>query len=265
MTLDPWKPPSGWDRVTPEPNQGPWTVGRVLRTMGRAFRKQPFGVLLAVCILPGLWAVPAAIVQARYVSEDEPFFGPGRSLLAAAVSIGSDAWGSVWFAGQLHASIAAVRGHPIQWRAFLTGLLQAPLLFLSFAAVAVPFELVSLLPITVQRGELFSAFDAVGLLLMMYLGARTCLWAPLLVDARVPFFQGLMESWVITSGAVTRLVLMAVIFSVATAPILFLEASFTNRVHVFAAIVSALYAMAVAAIYTFVYPEPVTPSSSLEP
>jgi hypothetical protein len=49
VTLDPWKPPSGWDREDPPAKEeGPWTVRRVLSAMGRAFRKQPFAVLLAV-------------------------------------------------------------------------------------------------------------------------------------------------------------------------------------------------------------------------
>lgn len=272
MTVDPWKPPSGWDRdPQPAKEEGPWTVGRVLRAMWRAFRAQPFGVLLAVCVLPGLWTVPGTIVYDRFVPEDEPVFGPGRSLVAAVASFGSAAWGSVWYAGQQSAALAALRSQPIQWRAFIHGLRRAPVLFLSAALFTVPFELASLLPLEVSRSDGFSVADGVGMLLMAYVSARTCLWVPILVDTRRPLFEGLKESWVMTRGAVIKLVLLACILITATLPIAWVELAFANYWHAFLAVISAHYVMVVATLYTFVYPQPasgdtpVTESSNREP
>jgi hypothetical protein len=272
VTVDPWKPPSGWDRdPPPAKEEGPWTVFRVLRVMWRAFRAQPFGVLVAVCVLPGLWTVPGTIVYDRFVSEDEPVFGPGRSLAAVVASFGLAAWGSVWYAGQQSAALAALRGQPIEWRPFIHGLRRAPVLFLSAALFTVPFELASLLPLEVSRSDGFSVTDVVGMLLMAYVSARTCLWVPILVDTRQPFFEALKESWVMTRGAVIRLVLLACILITATLPIALVEVSFVNYWHASMAVISAHYVMAATTLYVFVYPQqasgntPITVSSNREP
>jgi hypothetical protein len=215
--------------------------------------------------------VPANLAHDHFVPQDEPAFAPGRSLAAVAVSIGTNAWNSVWFSGHFSVSIAAVRLQPIPWRAYLTGLVRAPLMFLSVVLVALPFDLIGLLPVRALPGEMPWAFDALGSVLMIYLVARTCLWAPLLVEGRRPFFECLKESWMTTRGAVTRLVLLGTILVIATLPIAFVEASLSNHWHVTLAVISAHFVMAVATVYTFAYPQPATgeapviESSSLEP
>ena len=183
MTQDPWKPPAGWDQIAPEVSEGPWTVGRVLKAMGRAFRGQPLGVFLAVCVLPGIWEVPATI--------------------------------------------------------------------------------------DVPRGEFFSLLDAICLPLYLYLGARTCLWTPILVDARRPFWDGAMESWVLTWGSVSKLLVVAGILVTVMLPFVVVEAAFSDHFHVGIAMLTALFVLALAAYYTLVYPpaaiDGVSASSNREP
>src|SRR5262245_33140634 len=136
--MNPWEPPTGWDQAEGEPTRAPWTLRGVLGSMAGAFRRQPLGVLLAVCVIPGLWMVPAHLLEKLVVVDDEAAFGPGRSLRHIAVDWAGYAWESVPLAGQLSAAIAAVRGQPIQWRAFVAGIARAPTLFLTSAFVLAP-------------------------------------------------------------------------------------------------------------------------------
>jgi hypothetical protein len=94
------------------------------------------------------------------------------------------------------------------------------------------------------------------MVLASYLGARTCLWAPLLVDARRPFWPALAESWELTRGSVAKLVALALILIVPLAPIGIVELAMTEYWHASAALLVALYVLAVAAVYSLVRAAP---------
>ena len=258
MNLDPFRPPSGWD--TPEAmreqgvrgaGDGRWTVGSVLKGMVAAFRRQPLGVLFAVCILPGLWMVPATIVQDRLVTEEEGMTG-SRSFRAVAVSIGGYVWSTIWFAGQLSAALHAVRDRPIEWRRFLTGLSQVPVLFVTSMIVSIPMELLTFAPVVPDSSESYVVMLIV-LGASCWLFARTALWAPFIVDARRPLWESLAASWVLTRGSAWRFFGLGLTLVCIALPLFVVEGVFAGeQFHASIAVIGFFYSLSVAQIYAMV-------------
>src|SRR5262245_61259588 len=137
--MNPWKPPSGWDQPDGSERRDPVTIRGVLGSMLSSFGRQPFAALLFVLILPGLWLVPASIVEKLLVPADQPAFDPtlsiGGSPRSIAASWAGYAWNSVGGALQLGAAIAVVRGQRIRWRAYVASAKRAPQLFVTTAVV----------------------------------------------------------------------------------------------------------------------------------
>jgi hypothetical protein len=255
MNLDPFRPPSGWD--TPEEmreqgargaRDGRWTIGSVLKGMVAAFRRQPLGVLIAVCIIPGLWDVPATIAQDLLVGEAESLPG-ARSFRAVAVSIAGSAWNTVWFGGQMSAAIDAANDQPIDWRRFSKGLAKAPVLFATVLVVSIPYELANFAPVAPDSTQADLAF-AIVFAVSIWLFARTALWAPLIVDAKQRFGESFVTSWELTRGSAWRFFGLGLTLFCIGLPLLIVDVIFLNeQFHLSGALMGALYALAVAEVY----------------
>jgi hypothetical protein len=249
VTFNPWKPPSGWDGVDAEPSGGPLTVRGVLKAGLAAIRRQPLALFFAICVVPGLWAVPSTIAYDRFVSADEPLFGPGRSFRAIALSWASLGWDSVWVAGQLGAALDALRGQPIRWQRFLSGLSLAPLVFLSWLAVTLPLDALALLPASLG-GAPASAFEAVGIAISTYVAVRALLWVPFIVDARLSVGESLARSVTATRGHLSKIVALGLILALVALPLAVVEVIvFETSTHVFSAVLDALYVLCTAQLY----------------
>jgi len=250
VTFNPWKPPSGWDGVEAKASAvAPLSVRGVLSSVLAAVRRRPLDVLLAVCVFPGLWEVPSMLVHDLLVSADEPVFGLGRSPRAVALSWAGAAWSSVWAAGQLGAALDVMRDQPIQWRRFLTGLKQAPLIFATSLAVSLPFDAFALVPANVA-GNSAIALDVVGAVLLIYVFARTALWVPFIVDARRPLWESLALSVAATRGHVSKVIALGLILFVAIVPLAVVEGMVLNeQVNVFVAVFGAVYVLVAAQLY----------------
>jgi hypothetical protein len=217
--------------------------------MLRALGRQPLGALLAVFVLPGLWMVPATIVEERLVPAEDPTFGLGASPRTIAVSWAAYVWSSISGAAQLSAAIDVVRGQRVQWRKFATSVARAPLLFLTTAVVALPFEVSGLAPFPPDGGKMglviFFAF-----VMVIYAMIRTLLWAPLIVNTRRPLWESLTTSLAWTRGRFWKLfavVLGATCFGI---PVFAVEVLVFGKLwHFSTAAMGALYALAVAQVY----------------
>jgi hypothetical protein len=255
MNLDPFRPPSGWD--TPEApaehdarraGDGQWTIRGVLKGMIAAFRRRPIGVLVALCIVPGLWAVPATIAQDVLVGEDESLPG-AHSFRAIAVDTVCWAWNSVWFAGQLSVAIDVVNGRPIDWRRFSKGLANAPILFATTLAVSIPYGLANFAPVAPDSAEADAVFWIV-IAFTIWLLARTALWAPLIVDAKQRFGESFATSWTLTRGSAWRFFGLGLTLFCVGLPLLVVDVLYLReQFHLSGALVGALYALAVAEVY----------------
>jgi len=250
VTFNPWKPPSGWDRVEAKASVvAPLSVRGVLSSVLAAVRRRPLDVLLAVCVLPALWEVPATIAYDLLVPADEPIFGPGRSFRSIALSWARSAWSCVWAAGQLGAALAVMRDQPLQWRRFLTGLTQAPLIFAAYLTMTLPFDASVFLPMSVS-GASAGVLEALGFALMAFLFARTALWAPLIVDARRPLWESLALSVAATRGHVSKIVAVGFILTACMVPLMVVDGVlFGEQLHLFGAVFGALYSLTVARLY----------------
>ena len=260
MTIDPWKPPAGWERAS-ERRHGE-TIGAALRAILRAVRSQPLGVVLAVCVVPGLWHVPAELAYTAIVPDSEPLFGPGRSPQGIAMSYATAAWESVWAAGQLGAAIDALRGEPIAWRKYLRGVRLAPVLFLAGVVVSLPFDLLSFAPYEALAID-SAVVEFGGVLLVAYVAARTSLWWPLLLERHCAFWEGLTTSWRVMWGWVLKLLLLTLIVTAPALPIVVAEVVLSDTTFVLVAWLSAAFMLALAEVYTLAYPVAASSERSL--
>jgi hypothetical protein len=250
VTFNPWKPPSGWDTVEAKASViATLSVRGVLSSVLAAVRRRPLDVLLAVCLLPALWEVPATIAYDVLVPGDEPVFGPGRSFRSIALSWARSAWSCVLAAGQLGAALAVMRDQPLQWLRFLTGLKQAPLIFAAYFAVTLPFDASVFLPMSLS-GASAGVLEALGFVLMAFLFARTALWVPVIVDARRPLWESLALSVAATRGHVSKIVALGVILTACMVPLMVVDGVlFGEQLHLFGAVSGALYNLTAARLY----------------
>ena len=260
VSMNPWKPPSAWDQIENKSADAPWTIQGVLGSALRAFGRQPLGALLAVFVLPGLWMVPANILEKLLVPAEEGTYGPaaygfdttyglGASPRSIAVSWAAYAWNSVAGAAQLSAAIDVARGQRVQWRKFATSVARAPLVFLTTAAVILPFEASGLAPFPIYSGTMLLVL-LIAVVVMLYAMIRTLFWAPLVIDTRRPFWENLTTSLVWSRGRFWKLFALVLIATCFGIPVFVVEGVvFGELWHVSTAAMGALYALAVAQVY----------------
>jgi hypothetical protein len=227
----------------------PWAIGRVLALMLDTFVRRPFAVLFVLGFLPAIWTAPAIVLQGELVPADTPLFGPGRSVRTIAISWMISAWTCIWFAGQISAAVDLARGDAIRWRAFVTGVRKAPVLFLAGTVGLAPLELLNLLPL-VPDGLAAGVARVAASGVTIFVVARTILWAPLIVESTQPFWVGLATSWTATRGHFLRLVALAIVLTTLVLPLFIVEAVLSSEhFQGTVGLIGAIYLVALGRLY----------------
>jgi hypothetical protein len=248
---NPYLPPSTEvDRAMSAEGPGDWTVATVLKQAVAAVRRQPGMALLAIVILPTLWAVPVELLERRLVPPETPVSGPDRPLLQFVLSWLVVAWNNVCFPGQLQAALNAAAGRPIRLGDFVSGLRKVPQMVAMAVLLGVPLEVASFLPFAPEATESGLALGVAGLI-SIFLAVRLVFWPPLLMQPGARFWGSLSASWQMTSGRSWRLLGIGAVVVLLSVPVYVIESAlltFDGLVASFS-VLGALFTLATAQAY----------------
>jgi hypothetical protein len=228
----------------PKPTLSPWTPPEILLRSLQAIRREPIALALSLGIAPTLWSLPADWLRDRLIGAES---SPATSM-SVLVSVASYAWGTIPFGGELLIGIDAARGRRVSWTRFREGLRFAPRLLVTVLIVFLPIELVfGVFPQDAGGGVPLARLA--GSVIVAILVARTILWAPYIVDARTALFESLVSSWIVTSGYVLRLIVLAVALTLPVILVALLEFEALKHSYAASALGSIGYSLAVGHLY----------------
>jgi hypothetical protein len=244
---NPYRAPKHDSEVAaPSPLDELWSVRSVLRSMAATVKGRPLTVLLAVGALPALWSLPGDMVRWRVVPDDVPY-DYRRSLLQILVPWATAAWACVASPGQQLVALKATADAPAGPGDFVTGLRHAPAFFALGALLALPLELVSLLPLS---EDVSGALMGLMFIPIAVLVTRTWLVAPRLVDARCSLLEGLAFSWGATRGRAAKAFGLLLVSALLTLPLLATEMALGFRNYLITwALLGLLWTLAAAEVY----------------
>lgn len=217
---DPYSPPrADEDGAAPAPPSA-WTIRSLLGGMWQAVRRQPLGAFVALFVIPLCWAIPAQWLRARLVPDEWAELGGEPALYVALSSLCVQAWDMICFPGAQLAALRLAAGERIRWREFIEGLRKLPVLLLLSAIVAVPFELIGLLPLPSIAIQVIFIVASLGLAIFWL---RTLTWTSLLLLTRWSFWQAFELSWATTRGHSWRLIALFVVLLHVAFPLILVD------------------------------------------
>ena len=229
----------------PKPTFLPWTPAEIFLRSLQAIRRDPIVLPLSLGVLPTIWSLPTEWLRDWLTSPES---SPAMST-SVLLSIASAAWSTVLFGGELLIGIDAARGARVSWARFVEGLRYAPRLFVTVLIVLVPLEVL----FVTWPGENASLPAMLPVLaaavVLPILIARTILWAPYMVDAKTPLFEGLVSSWIVTKGHVLRLIMLAITFTLPIVVIALFELTALKAGYAATALLNLGYSLAVGHLY----------------
>lgn len=202
-----------------------WTIRSVFLQVVRLFRDHWLVLLVATALVPGLWSIPSNILWDALASSRLLEHRSDGPFLAAVVSFVVMAWNLVWEAGGLCIAIAAARLDRIRLRTLLSGVVYAPAAFGTRIVVALPSTVVEMLSLPPDEPS-YTTFSLGANVVGTYLFARTIFWLPLMVDARIPFWDAIILTWRGTQGLAMRILGLMFLWGLVLTPIFILEYAF---------------------------------------
>lgn len=236
-----------------------WKVSDVLRGMLRSLRADPLRQLAVLVLIPTLWSVPSELLDA--LLPEEPSLEPAVLALEVAVLCAMTVWSSLVYGGQVLIALDCARGSKVRWGRFVEGLRYT----LPLALTAVPYVFIVFLPLVffAQVGEddhglaFLSLVVTIGAVAcFVTLGARTALWAQLMVDGGRPLGRAFAVSWAATRGHVWKMIRLCLVLLVPTCVVFGLERVYWDESRLAFGLLGGLYVLATTHLYLLTPFEP---------
>jgi hypothetical protein len=235
----------------------PWTIRQVIAGAYRTYFKHFKDLTAAVLIIPLLWAIPLELLTRHWAGHGLLGLEAEHPVHALLVTLIGAVWGSVWYAGQFTVALDAVRGRPIRWRAFITGLSRTPTLAAASIFISLPLMAIDLVPSDESLASTLVLLVAICVL--VWLLARTAFWWPLLIDTELSFRTSFAVTWDATHQQTFRLIGLGALVFVMVLPLIVAETVAREQPFISFQVWGAVFVMAEAQWYATAmrFPKPV--------